>query len=115
MTVRLGRSLQNDFGVAHLRGLSGGDVFRRGEVLGWYVFAGAKGDAVANDITLNGNTFTTSPHVTLTPMVGELSIGAAVMGDGFRVTYTQTAQTQTFNHQKGGLHQLGSLGLSLLF
>jgi hypothetical protein len=37
------------------------------------------------------------------------------MAFGTRLTYTQVVQTQQAQHQKGGLHQLGSLALSVRF
>ena len=114
-TLRIGRSLQNDFGATRIRSVAGGDIFHPGDVVGWYIFAGAKGQLVANDITLNGNTFVSSMSVPIVPVVGEVDFGAALMGDGFRVTIADSVQTQTFRHQKGGAHQMGSLGLSVLF
>ncbi len=113
--LRLGQSLQNDFGSARIRSIAGGDIFHASNILGWYVFAGAKGQLVANDITLNGNTYRSSPSVSVVPVVGEVDFGAALMGDGFRITISESIQSQTFRHQKGGPHQMGSLGLSLLF
>jgi lipid A 3-O-deacylase len=113
--LRVGRGLSDDFGPARIRALSGGDVFRPGQELGWYVFAGLKGQAVMNDITLDGNTFERSPSVSLTPLVGEADFGAAITGNGFRVTYTQVVQSQTFHGEKGGMHQFGSLAMTLLF
>jgi lipid A 3-O-deacylase len=115
VNLRIGRSLTNDFGASRIRALAGGDVFAPGRELGWYVFAGVKGQAVMNDITLNGNTFQHSQGVSVTPLVGELDFGGAVTGDGFRVSYSQAVQTQTFRGQKGGAHQFGSLALTLLF
>jgi hypothetical protein len=34
---------------------------------------------------------------------------------GVRLTYTQSAQTQEFHGQHGGLHQMGALALSARF
>jgi len=34
---------------------------------------------------------------------------------GARLTYTHVVDTQQAQHQKGGLHQLGSLALSVRF
>lgn len=115
LTLRIGQGLNNDFGASRIRALSGGDVFAPGKDLGWYVFAGVKGQAVMNDITLNGNTFQHSNGVSVQPLVGEADLGAAVTGDGFRVTYNQAFQSQTFRGQKGGVHEFGSLALTLLF
>jgi hypothetical protein len=70
---------------------------------------------VIRDITLDGNDFRAGPSVKLDPYVGELEGGVALMAFGARLTYTQVVQTQEFVHQKGGLHQLGSLALSVRF
>lgn len=114
--LRLGRGLGSDFGVARVHpGLSGGDAFHPTRPVAWYIFVGGDGQAVAHDVTLNGNTWQSSPSVTLDPFVGELQAGFAVMAFGTRLTYTQVFQTQEFRHQKGGLHQLGSLALSIRF
>ena len=113
---RLGQGLDSDFGVARVRpGMSGGDAFKPTRPIPWYVFAGADGQAVAYDITLNGSPFESSRSVTLKPLVGELEVGFAVMAYGTRFTYTQVFQTQEFQHQKGGLHQFGSFALSVRF
>ncbi len=114
--LRLGQGLDLDFGVARVRpGLSGGDAFRPTRPVAWYMFVGGDGQAVAHDVTLNGNTWQSSPSVTLDPLVGEMQVGLAVMAFGARLTYTQVFQTQEFRHQKGGLHQFGSLALSIRF
>ena len=113
---RIGQGLDSDFGVPRVRpGPSGGDAFRPTRPIAWYVFVGGDGQAVAHDVTLNGNTWQSSPSVTLNPLVGELQAGFAVMAFGTRLTYTQVFQTQEFRHQKGGLHQFGSLALSIRF
>jgi lipid A 3-O-deacylase len=116
VVFRIGQGLDSDYGVARLRpGPSGGDAFTPTRPLAWYVFAGADGQGVARDITLDGNDFQDSASVKLKPLVGELEAGLAVMAFGTRLTYTHVLQTQEFQHQKGGLHQLGSLALSLHF
>jgi hypothetical protein len=53
--------------------------------------------------------------VALTPLVGEIEAGLAMIFYGARLTYTQVFQTQEFQHQKGGLHQFGSFALSVRF
>jgi hypothetical protein len=47
--------------------------------------------------------------------VGEMEGGVAVMLYGFRLTYTQTWQTQEFKGAKAGLFNFGSLALSAKF
>jgi hypothetical protein len=114
--VRIGQGLDSDFGVARVRpGMSGGDAFKPTRPLVWYVFAGGDGRAVAYDITLNGNPFQNSRSVSLTPLIGEVEFGVALMAFGTRLTYTQVLQTKEFQHQKSGLHQFGSFALSVRF
>jgi hypothetical protein len=115
-TLRLGQGLDSDYGVARIRpGLTGTDVFRPTRPFAWYVFAGADAQAVAHDLTLQGNSWQDSRSVKITPAVAELQAGLAVLAYGARLTYTQAAQTQEYQHQKGGLHQFGSLALSVRF
>ena len=115
ITFRIGQGLGNDFGVARiLPGLSGGDAHLPAD-FAWYVFVGGDGQAVARDITLDGNDFVSGPSVRRTPLVGELQGGLAVIGWGLRLSYTHVLQTQTFKGQRGGLHQLGALAVSARF
>jgi hypothetical protein len=116
LTMRIGQGLDSDFGAARLRpGMTGGDAFHPTRPFAWYAFAGFDGQAVAYDATLNGNLFQSSPSVKITPFVGEMQLGFAMMFHGVRLTYTHVLQTQEFQHQKGGLHQFGSLALSVRF
>ena len=113
VSVRLGQGLTSDFGVSRVRpAMTGGEAFQPTRPFAWYVFAGLDGQAVAHDITLDGNTFETSSHVSRQPWVGEAEFGVAVMYYGVRLTYTQT---QEFHGQHGGLHQMGALALSARF
>jgi hypothetical protein len=114
--LRLGQGLASDYGVARVRpGMTGSDAFTPTRDLAWYVFGGLDGQVVLHDITLDGNTFQNSAHVSRQPYVGEAELGFAVMYHGVRVTYTQVVQTQEFHGQHGGLHQVGSLALSARF
>ena len=114
---RIGRGLDSDFGPARVRpGNSGGDAFRPTRPFVWYVFAGADGQVVAHDETVQGsNWHNDSPGANLRTLVGEMEVGLAVMMYGTRLTYTQVFDTQRAEHQKGGLHQFGSLALSVRF
>lgn len=114
--VRLGQGLTSDFGPSRVRpGLTGGDAYTPTRPFAWYVFAGFDGQAVAHDITLDGNTFESSAHVSRQPWVGEAEAGLAFILHGVRVSYTHVVQTQEFHGQHGGLHQFGSLSLSARF
>lgn len=115
-TLRLGQGLDSDYGVARIRpGMTGTDVFHPTRPFAWYVFAGADGQAVAYDVTLNGNIWQDSRSVPVTPFVAEFAGGLAMMFYGTRLSYTQVVQTQEYPHQRGGPHQFGSLALSMRF
>ena len=114
---RLGQGLASDYGTPRiLPGLSGTDAYKSVRPFSWYFELGADGRAVAHDVFLDGNTFrNVSPHVSKKWDVGELVAGVGVIYRGVRITYAQTWQTNTFNGQKGGLFNFGSLALSTKF
>lgn len=115
--LRIGQGLQSDYGPPRVQpwGMTGGDAYTPVKPFNWYFFVGADGQAVVHDITLNGNTFQSSPHVSPKWDVGELEAGIAVIMYGVRVAYTQVFQTEEFRGQHGGLHQFGSLAASIRF
>jgi lipid A 3-O-deacylase len=116
IAVRLGQGLQSDFGPSGMRpSRTGGDHYRTVRPIAWYVFAGADGRAVARDITLEGNSFVDSRSVRKSPFVGEFHAGLAILAHGVRLTYTHRLTTQEFRGQGKGLHQVGSLALSVRF
>ena len=113
---RVGQGLDSDYGVARIRpGLTGTDAFTATRPFVWYFFAGADGQAVGTDVTLNGNNFATSRSNPPRWDVGELEAGAALIYHGVRVPYSQTWQTQEFHGQKSGLFNFGSLAASVRF
>ena len=115
--LRLGQGLGSDFGTSRIEpGLNGSDAFTNTQPIAWYAFAGVDGQAVAYDASLDGDMFRShTPQVHRTPDVGEMEGGVAIMLYGFRVTYTQTWQTQEFRGAKAGLFNFGSLALSAKF
>lgn len=115
--VRFGQGLQSDYGTARIEpGLSGSDAYTNVRPLAWYAFAGADGQAVGYDVTLDGSTFRNgSRDVPRIWDVGEFEGGVAIMYWGLRLTYTQTWQTQEFKGAKAGLFNFGSLALSAKF
>lgn len=116
-TVRIGQGLDSDFGTPRISpGLDGTDAYKGTRRFAWYAFAGADGQAVAYDVTLDGSTFRSNqPHVSRIWDVGEFEGGAALIFHGFRLTYTQTWQTQEFKGAKSGLFNFGSIALSTKF
>ena len=116
-TVRIGQGLDSDFGSPRISpGLSGADAFKATRRFVWYGFAGADGQAVGYDATLQGSTFRArEPHVSKIWDVGEFEAGLALIYHGVRLSYTQTWQTQEFNGARSGLFNFGSVALSAKF
>lgn len=116
-TVRIGQGLDSDFGTPRISpGLDGSDAFKATRQFVWYGFAGADGQAVGYDATLQGSTFRSGePHVSKIWDVGEFEAGLALIYHGVRLSYTQTWQTPEFNGQRSGLFNFGSVALSAKF
>ena len=115
--LRIGQGLDSDFGAARIRpALTGGDAFNATRPFAWYIFAGADGQAVAWDETLNGDPFTNSRHVSRVPLVGEFQAGLVVMvANSVRVSFTHIWQTHEFYGQYGHMFQFSSAALSVKF
>jgi lipid A 3-O-deacylase len=114
--LRLGQGLKTDFGTSRISpGLTGADAYTPTRDFVWYVFAGADGQAVAWDSTLDGNPFQSGPHVPREPFVGEMELGFALIWSGIRFSYTHVLQTQEFRGQRGGLFQFGSFTIAARF
>jgi hypothetical protein len=114
--VRIGQGLGSDFGASRIRpGLTGMDAYTPNRSFVWYVFAGVDGQAVGHDITLDGNTFQNSAHVTRTPLVGEGQAGLAVVAFGMKLSYTEVVQSHEYRNQPSGLFQFGVVTLSARF
>jgi len=115
--ARIGQGLGSDFGPARIApGLNGTDAYTPTAPLVWYAFAGADGQAVGYDVTLDGGTFRNhTPNVHRIWDVGEFEAGLAVILYGARISYTQTWQTQEFRGARAGLFNFGSLALSVTF
>ena len=114
---RIGQGLGSDFGTARIApGLNGSDAFTQTTPFVWYAFAGADGQAVGYDVTLDGSTFrNNTPSVHRIWDVGEFEGGLAIIFHGVRLTYTQTWQTQEFRGARSGLFNFGSLAASVKF
>ena len=115
--VRLGQGLDADYGVARIGpGMDGLDAYVRRRPVTWYFFAGADGQAVAFDETIDGSTFrNASRHADRIWDVGEIEAGAAIIYRGVKLSYSQTWQTQEFVGARSGLFNFGSAALSFKF
>ena len=117
--LRIGRNLGVDYGIARVRpALSGTgwfDAKRMESPIGWYLFAGIQGRAVAHDIFLDGNDFQNSPSVKKNILVGDFSGGASVFyKDIAKLDFSFTERTKEFTTQKQMDH-FGSASLSFRF
>ena len=99
--LRFGRNLNADYGPARIRpALSGTTWFDSTQLegpLGWYVFVGAQGRAVARNIMLDGNTFADSLRVDKEPFVADLSGGLSVFwSDLAKLDFVMTWRSKEF-------------------
>jgi hypothetical protein len=113
--VRIGSGLDSDFGPAVIEpAMNGTDAYTPTQPFVWYFFSGAMGRLVAHDILVQGNDFTSSRGVALTPYQGDLEVGAAIIVYGIRVTATEVFETPEFHHQAPAF-QYGSIAVSARF
>jgi lipid A 3-O-deacylase len=104
--VRWGRGLKADWGPEMIRpGYSGTSYFsgdRAGVKVGWDIFFGTQGRAVARNIFLDGNTFQNSRSVVKERVVADLIVGAELFSArGLRFGFSLVARTPEFRKQKG--------------
>jgi hypothetical protein len=112
---RVGSGLDSDFGPAVIEpAMTGTDAYTPTQPIVWYVFGGAVGRVVAHDMLVQGNDFQSSRGVALTPLQGDLEVGAALIVYGIRVTATEVFETPEFHHEAPAF-QYGSIGLSARF
>ncbi len=115
--VRFGKNLPTDYGPPLINSvLTGTDYFvaNKNDDLGWYIFAGVQGDAVARNIFLDGNTFRDSARVNKEDFVGDLQGGVAVTYHGVRYAYTEVVRSKEFKTQDDG-DSYGALTVSWKF
>lgn len=115
LTARLGYDLPADYGPPLIRpNLPGSDFFVPSKRLGWYLFAGVEGRAVAQNIFLDGNTWRDSPSVEKKPWVGGAQAGIAFTYGDTRVAYTHILRTEEFYGQPRA-DEFGAVTLSWRF
>lgn len=111
-TFRLGYDLPADYGPPRIRpSLPGSDFFVPTHELGGYLFAGVEGRAVARNIFLDGNTFSSSPSVDKRILIGSLQAGVALTYRSVRLSYTHVLMTREFKGQHTP-SQFGAITLS---
>ncbi len=97
--VRIGKDLGDDFGPPRSRPALPGSEGFQGDGFRWYFFAGLNGQAVARNMFLDGNLDGNSMHVTHRPLVGEGTLGLALLFNGVRISFTQVLRTPEFFEQ----------------
>ena len=114
--LRIGHGLARDFGPARITsGQSGGDAYLPDDKTGYYLFVGANGQAIARDAFLDGDLFRPSISVHRRSLLGQFEGGVALLWHGARISYTHTWQTDSFQGQKAGLFNFGSIAVSFRF
>lgn len=113
--VRFGYDLPSDYGPPLIRpSMPGSDFFVPSQDIGWYLFAGVEGRAVARNIFLDGNTFSDSHSVDKENFVGGLQAGIAFTYKDTRIAYTHIIRTREFQGQSEN-DEFGAITLSRRF
>ena len=104
--LRFGRNLEADYGPNRIRpSLSGTSYFNADyleDPFGFYVYVGAQGRAVAQNIFLDGNTWRESREVDKEHFVGDLTGGVALFwSNAVKLDAGFTYRTEEFEGQDG--------------
>ncbi len=120
--LRYGYNLPGSFASSQIRHGSGIDAplpedkrHLQTDKLGYYLFAGLEGRAIAHNIFLDGNTWKSSHSVDKNIFVGEFNLGVALIYDGMRIAYNHVYKTKEFENQSGSGQHFGSITLSFPF
>jgi hypothetical protein len=111
--VRGGWRLPADFGTNLIRP-SGDSNSRQRPPFSAFLFGAVDGRAVAHDLTLDGNTFRSSPSVTKETLVGDMLAGFALGTRHWQLTYTQASRSREFTLQKKAL-VFGSISVTFYY
>jgi lipid A 3-O-deacylase len=117
---RVGRGLKANWGPELIRpGYSGTGYFEAARAkdvgLGFALFAGAQGRAIARNIFLDGNSFAQSRSVPKNYLVADLLFGVELFySNNFRISATAVIRSSEF-HNQGGWDKFGSINCSFEF
>ncbi len=78
----------------------------------YYLFAGLRGNAVARNIFLDGNTFQPSHHVTKYPLTFETEVGLSTQIRPISITWRFVVRSPDFE-ENSGFNSFASVGLSV--
>ena len=125
--IRFGWHLPDDFGTSSLR--PGGDNsapgsndprtqsttgYSRDQNFGLHGFIALDGRWVLRDIFLDGNTFSNSHSVNKKNLVGDISVGASMLIEDWKLSYSRVFRSKEFDTQ-GETHSFGSFSASYSF
>ncbi len=116
MLARLGINLPDDFGPARP---SGGESDSFVSPLAppedlkssYYLFAGARGNAIARNLFLDGSTFQKSHRVTKYPFTAETEVGVGIQVMPFSLVWRYVVRSPDFE-EMSGFNSFASLGIT---
>lgn len=79
---------------------------------GWYFYSGVSAKAVVWDVLLDGTLFRDSPSVEKKPLVGQFTSHFGYKWRSISTHYTWVISSHTYEHERDGLDQYGSLNIS---
>jgi lipid A 3-O-deacylase len=116
--LRLGTHLPNDFGPTRASSPEGDMFVEPGhdkiQEISFYGFVGGRGEAVAHNIFLDGNTFTASHHVHKNPFVFETEFGFGAIWSHWGAVWQFVTRSPEFEETKA-VNSFASISLSYRF
>ncbi|MDE2292445.1 MAG: lipid A deacylase LpxR family protein [Elusimicrobia bacterium] len=112
--LRVGWRVPDDFGGTLMRGMVEPAPPRRSEAWGFWLFSGVEGDAIARNLTLDGNTFVRGPRVRHRPFLPVWDGGFGAGNGRFQFTFTRVYWGQEFYGQKSP-SRFGAIDANFLF
>jgi hypothetical protein len=116
--IRVGENLPNDFGPSR-PSASDGDSFvsptmQRRNTTSLYSFVGARGNAIARNIFLDGNTYQKSPHVTKYPFTFETEFGFGTQVHQWAFIWRFVTRSPEFQ-ERSRFNSFASINITYLF
>ena len=113
--ARFGFNLPKDYGPLRIQpSLPGSDYFEPTAGFGAYIFLGVDGRAIARNLFLDGNSFEASRSVSKKWLVGDLTMGAALVFDQFRLAFTHVVRSREYATQNRP-DRFGAVDLTVRF
>jgi len=112
LMLRVGRGLRSDYGPMSMRPsapTAGNYTFS--DAINWYVYIGVEGRAVAQNIFLDGNTFSESPSVKKEVFVGDVNTGVVFTLNAYRLLISHTRRSREFKFQNDSAYSAVALSI----